>query len=77
MMGGEGRKAGCPPCSGGTGELGALGRFGPSSQKGRGEIKAEGEDGERFAVNGTQMFPTWVPDFLTDPVPSFIEVMRW
>ena len=23
------------------------------------------------------MFPTWVLDFLTDPVPSFIEVMRW
>lgn len=59
MMGGEGRKADVPPAGGGgTGELGALGRFGPSSQKGRGEIKAEGEDGERFAVNGTQMFPT-------------------
>ena len=66
MIGREGRKAGCPSCSGGTGQLGALGRFSRSSQKGRGEIKAGGEDEERFVINRTQMSPTWVLDFLTD-----------
>lgn len=68
MIGREGRKAGCPSCSGRTGQLGALGRFSLSSQKGRGEIKPGegGGDGERFVINGTQMSPTWVLDFLTD-----------
>ena len=42
MLGREGRKTGCPSRSGGTGELGALGKFSQSSQKGRGEIKAGG-----------------------------------
>lgn len=66
MLGREGRKTGCPSRSGGTGELGALGNFSQSSQKGRGEIKAGGEDGERFVINGIQMSPIWVLDFLTD-----------
>lgn len=46
MLGREGRKTGCPSHSGGTGELGALGRFSQSSQKVRGEIKAVGGGGK-------------------------------
>jgi len=71
MLGREGRKTGCPSHSGGTGELGALGRFSQSSQKVRGEIKAGGggEEGERFVIKGRQMSPIWVLDFLTEYPP--------
>lgn len=77
LMGG-GRKAGCPPAVGGVSrELGTLGRLSPPSQEGKGGGKAEREDGERFVANGTQMHPPWDLGFQTDPVPSFVKVMRW
>jgi len=60
----------------GAEEFGVLGRL-SLPRDSRGEIKAEEEGRERFVANGTQMFFTWVLDFPTDPVPSYIkEVIR-
>lgn len=71
-MSGEGRKAGCwGPCSG-AGDLGHW-KSSLNSQEGKGEIKAEGNKGERFVANGTQMFPTRVLGFSAYLGPSHIK----
>lgn len=51
----------------------ALEKLSLNSQEGKGEIKAEGDKGERFVANGTQMFPTRVLGFSAYLGPSHIK----